>query len=74
MTMISVEAVSEESHVESCERDDLTERALVCIAQGFAPPREVYLVQNRTHIDWSRFPTWARPVNPEMFDGCCHEG
>ena len=41
---------------------------------GKAPPREVYNVQNRGRIDWSRFPEWARPSDPEMFEGSAHEG
>lgn len=42
--------------------------------QGFAPPPEVYRVENRSRIDWSQLPDWARPVDPECFEGCCHEG
>jgi hypothetical protein len=50
------------------------ELAAARLRQGLAPPREIYLVQYRNAIDWSQFPTWARPVDPEIFDGCCHEG
>jgi hypothetical protein len=42
--------------------------------EGRAPPREVYEVKNRGRIDWSRFPNWARPSDPELFEGCAHEG
>jgi hypothetical protein len=42
--------------------------------EGRAPPREVYEVMNRSRIDWSRFPDWARPSDPELFEGCAHEG
>jgi hypothetical protein len=43
------------------------------LKSGFAPPREIYDVQNRRRIDWSSFPDWARPVDPELFEGG-HEG
>ena len=42
--------------------------------QGFAPPVEIYQVQHRSRIDWADFPDWARPLDPELFDRCCHEG
>jgi hypothetical protein len=42
--------------------------------QGLAPPREVYEVQNRGRIDWTTAPDWARPADPELFEGCGHEG
>ena len=32
----------------------------------------VYDAQNRGRIDWSRFPEWAWPTDPEVFTG--HEG
>jgi hypothetical protein len=41
--------------------------------QGFAPPSEIYRVEYRGRIDWLQFPDWARPVDPELFGGCCHE-
>ena len=44
------------------------------LAKGLAPPAEIYLVQNRNKIDWSRIPIWAQPMDPEAFDGCVHEG
>ncbi len=56
------------------DRNALVALAAARIRQGLAPPREIYLVQNRSAIDWSQFPAWARPVDPEIFDGCCHEG
>jgi hypothetical protein len=43
------------------------------LKRGFAPPREIYDVQNRGRIDWSGVPDWARPVDPELFEGG-HEG
>jgi hypothetical protein len=42
--------------------------------QGFAPPPEIYRIEYRGRIDWWQFPDWARPVDPQLFDGCCHEG
>lgn len=44
------------------------------LSRGLAPPREAYLVHNRRMIDWSQAPEWARPIDPELFDGCGHEG
>ncbi len=44
------------------------------LARGLAPPAEAYQIQNRTKIDWSLAPSWARPIDPEIFDGCGHEG
>jgi len=54
--------------------EELAAAALERIEQGFAPPREIYSIANRRVIDWSKFPLWARPLDPEVFDGCCHEG
>ncbi len=28
----------------------------------------------RHSIDWARFPSWAQPVDPQLYEGCCHEG
>ncbi len=53
---------------------DLESRALERVKKGFPPPPEVYLAQNRAHIDWSRFPEWAWPMDPELFTGTAHEG
>ena len=53
---------------------DLESRALERVRKGFPPPSEVYLAQNRNRIDWSRFPEWARPADPEAFEGTSHEG
>jgi hypothetical protein len=55
-------------------RHNLVEAATARLDQGLSPPRELYLVQNRDRIPWSQFPGWARPSDPELFDGCCHEG
>ncbi len=64
-------AESSESSADGCSLIEATKRQL---SNGFAPPAEAYLVQNRHKINWSRFPDWARPADPEMFDGCGHEG
>jgi len=48
--------------------------ALQRVREGLAPPREIYDANNRKRIDWSQFPDWARPTDPEVFEGCVHEG
>jgi len=52
----------------------LEQKALECAHRGLPPPREVYQAQNRSRIDWSQFPEWARPIDPEVFEGTAHEG
>ena len=54
--------------------ETLEQYSLERTRKGLAPPREVYNAQNRGRIDWSRFPEWARPTDPEVFEGCAHEG
>jgi hypothetical protein len=44
------------------------------ISHGLAPPREVYQAPYRDRINWEQFPQWARPSDPEAFDGSSHEG
>jgi len=53
---------------------DLEARALERVRKGFPPPAEVYEAQNRSRIDWSRFPEWAWPTDPDLFTGTSHEG
>jgi hypothetical protein len=53
---------------------ELEQRAVERARLGLAPPREIYDVCNRTRIDWSIFPEWARPIDPEVFEGAGHEG
>jgi hypothetical protein len=48
--------------------------ALERVRQGLPPPREAYAVPNRNRIDWSLFPDWARPSDPDLFGECPHEG
>jgi hypothetical protein len=57
----------------SSEAESLEDRARERTQQGLPPPRDVYEAQNRRRVDWSRFPEWARPSDPEMFEGG-HEG
>jgi hypothetical protein len=56
------------------ESNDVIGRAEKRMRQGLAPPREVYDAGNRDRIDWTRYPDWARPCNPELFEGSGHEG
>jgi hypothetical protein len=56
------------------ELRELEQRALECARRGVALPRAVYDIRNRRRIDWSQFPEWARPVDPEVFTGSAHEG
>jgi hypothetical protein len=53
---------------------NLEERARRRARQGLAPPREIYDVHNRGRVDWSTLPAWARPSDPDDFEGCAHEG
>ena len=50
------------------------ERARQRTRQGLAPPREIYDIRNRNRVDWSTLPEWARPSDPDLFEGCVHEG
>src|SRR5262245_54402693 len=50
----------------------LEQKALERAHKGLPPPREVYQAQNRSRIDWSQFPEWARPIDPEVFEGTAH--
>jgi hypothetical protein len=53
---------------------NLEQQTLERLRRGAAPPREIYDVQNRGRIDWSTVPDWARPSDPDLFEGCSHEG
>jgi len=48
--------------------------ALARAKKGLAPPREIYLAPYRDRINWADFPEWARPCDPDLFEGCSHEG
>src|SRR5262245_35660991 len=52
----------------------LEERAHQRTRQGLAPPREIYDIRNRAQVDWSTLPDWAMPPDPDIFEGCVHEG
>jgi hypothetical protein len=56
------------------KKDELVSRAVERMKKGLAPPREIYQAPYRNQIDWSQFPDWARPSDPEMYEGCGHEG
>lgn len=53
---------------------DLPALALARAKKGLAPPPEVYRAPYRDRINWADFPAWARPTDPEVFEGCSHEG
>jgi hypothetical protein len=72
--MIRISTLDETDGLESVRREALVELAERRVRQGLAPPAEIYRIENRRGIDWSEFPAWARPVDPQVFDGCCHEG
>jgi len=44
------------------------------VSQGLAPPKEIYKAPYRDQINWAKFPEWAKPTDPEMFEGSGHEG
>jgi len=56
-----------------CPPDSLEQVTAERVKKGLAPPREIYDVRNRGRIDWDSIPEWARPSDPEMFQGA-HEG
>src|SRR5262245_1416457 len=49
--------------------EELERRGAELAAKGLPPPKALYEVQNRNRVDWSRFPEWARPIDPEVFEG-----
>lgn len=57
----------------ACPPDSLEKMTAERLKEGLAPPREIYDVRNRGRIDWSSVPDWAKPIDPEMFEGS-HEG
>lgn len=54
--------------------DELVNMALERTHKGLSPPKQIYEAPYRDRIDWSKFPDWARPSDPELFEGSCHEG
>jgi hypothetical protein len=54
--------------------NSIVTQALELAKQGKSSP-ELKILQKlpyRTQVDWTMFPSWAQPVNPEIF--LCHEG
>lgn len=72
--MVTFKNSAEATNADTLRGDALIKLAEERVRQGFAPPPRIYQIEYRRRIDWSRFPTWAQPVDPEVFDGCCHEG
>ena len=58
----------------AAELERLERLAAERVSRGLAPPREAYQAPYRGQIDWGKFPEWARPSDPEMFEGTAHEG
>ena len=54
--------------------EELAEFAMARMRQGLAPPAEIYRLPYRASINWSDFPEWSWPQDPEAYDECCHEG
>ncbi len=52
----------------------LQQAALECVQRGKVPPRKIYAAPYRRQIDWTKFPDWARPSDPELFADLAHEG
>jgi hypothetical protein len=52
----------------------LEQRAAERLRRGLPPPREIYAVPYRDRFNWADFPAWARPIDPDVFEGCSHEG
>jgi hypothetical protein len=48
--------------------------ALDRVQKGLAPPNEIYRQPCPNRIDWGKYPAWARPIDPEVFEGAGHEG
>ena len=72
--MIQLRTSSEAGDSELVRGEALIKLAEERMRQGLAPPPEIYRIEYRRRIDWSTFPTWAQPIDPQVFDGCCHEG
>jgi hypothetical protein len=54
--------------------EKLEAAALERAQKGFAPPKEIYGLPYRDRIAWGKFPDWARPIDPEVFENSGHEG
>ncbi|HMF15034.1 MAG TPA: hypothetical protein VKE94_22110 [Gemmataceae bacterium] len=73
---VGKEAKPEQADGTAAERaaSSLEVRARQRTRQGLAPPRELYDIRNRNRVDWSTLPEWAMPPDPDIFEGCAHEG
>ena len=72
--MIRIIKLSRVGDLKPARGEALLELAEQRVRRGLAPPPEIYRVEHRRRVDWLKFPGWARPVDPQVFDGCCHEG
>jgi len=70
----SSEEKTEPAPEKADEFRELEREAAERVKKGLAPPKEIYGTPFRDRIDWSRFPEWSRPSDPEVFEGCGHEG
>jgi hypothetical protein len=74
MTMLQFNTELKASSVNAPAGESLMDLAHRRVMSGLAPPREIYRIENRGRVDWSQFPSWAQPLDPQIFDGACHEG
>jgi hypothetical protein len=58
----------------AAETERLVALARERMRRGLPPPRDIYKAPYRDRIDWSQFPDWARPSDPDLYEGCAHEG
>lgn len=72
--MIQINNTKHASGLESVSGEALIELAEERMSQGLSPPPAIYRIEYRQRINWLEFPLWARPIDPEVFDRCCHEG
>ena len=72
--MVTFEKSTVEHEKQTLRGDALIELTEKLVSQGLAPPARIYGIEYRQRINWSKFPNWAWPIDPEVFDGCCHEG
>lgn len=72
--MIQFNTICDVGNLESSRGEALIKLAKERTSRGLAPPPEIFRIEYRRRVDWSEFPAWAQPVDPQVFDGCCHEG
>jgi hypothetical protein len=66
-------AAAAAGHDPAAELRGLQQLSAERVRRGLAPPKEIYQTPYRNRIDWSALPEWARPSDPELFEGS-HEG